>query len=402
MKPLETRRGCSPPYLRTLGLSLAVAVLTSALVVAGAVFGQPDQSDRNPPEPSGIRVSAEAHDLAARKWGPGSSEQSLAVIGSRAESPESRRLVLEKIQSKRRELAPDVSRQLLSLSLELAKDPAEEPRLSAAALRTASSVARFTEEVGRISRTDVKRDFGFLTALAGDTDRDTELRGAAIRAIGDLKLDEASALLRSILADPAQRELPAIARNALLSIRRLEEESAFDVISEVMRRTENPAIFGTAAYSLGQIRTAESMARLVQLEDRFPDSGSVDAVLVDMEDVILDVFGDPNDANVVDAIEATRHLWRDGQRARYILALRSLLTTAPVIARRTCAQRLIEAASLLDLESEKEELKAIQGAISEQPELKDYADQIRSRLTAEMIVPTTSGPSRPVVLKPGQ
>ena len=158
----------------------------------------------------------------------------------------------------------------------------------------------------------------------------------------------------------------------------------------MLSRTEDPSIFGTAAFSLGQIKTVESMVNLVKNSDRFPDSASCDAALVDMEDTILDVLKNPQDENLIHAIYATRHLWREGQRERYVPQLRMLLSTAPILARKAALDRLLEVVSTLKLDDEKRELEPILIEIVNQPELKQYTERIRKRMLAVELEPTYS------------
>ncbi len=138
---------------------------------------------------------------------------------------------------------------------------------------------------------------------------------------------------------------PEIARCACLALQQVDGLSAVTPIKGILNTTQDASIFGTAAFTLGQIGAPESMAALVETDSRFTTSGSCDAVLVDMEDVILATLNDPNQPNLIPAISATQHLWRDGQRERYVPLLRTLLATAPLAARKAALERLIEAAA---------------------------------------------------------
>jgi hypothetical protein len=200
-------------------------------------------------------------------------------------------------------------------------------------------------------------------------------------------MEEAKTVLRAILVDPVESNKPDIARNALLATWRLEGQEATEPITEVLVRTQNLEIFGTAIFSLGQIKTEQSMVRIVQQMDRFPDSGSADAVLVDMEEIILNVLSDPDNENLEHAIHATTHLWREGQRERYFPKLKALLATAPVPLRIASLERMIDVTSRLEFEAEKLELRSVLPLIINQPELGEYAEYIQRRLSATLIVP---------------
>lgn len=345
---------------------------------------------------TGIPVSAEAKALLEQKWDDSSIEKSLTLIGNRNESVNSRRAILEKFKKEERKLNSETLIRLFNKTMLLAKDSTEPFELSITAIRTMENAGLLLKERKQFTKADIRRDVSFLIEIAKNKDRDLKLRGTAIRATGVLGVEEAIVLLRELLADPIESSKPEIAQNALLTIGRLEGNDAIGTISEVFGRTQNPMIFGTAAFSLGQIKTTESMAKLVQNEDRFPNSGLPDAALVEMEDTILGVLTNPHDENLSDAIKATRHLWRKGQKERYVSKLHELLTTAPLEIRKRALDRLLEVASSLRLDEEKLELKIILPLIAHQSELEEYSWRIQRRLNAIVLFPqvTITTPKR--------
>ena len=358
--------------------------------------------DRPPPEEEindlqRASVSADVRNFLERRWDDTSFDEGLSLVENQSESTESRILVMDKLRSNRRGLTPRESRQLFDQAALVVRDSAEPPKLLTSAVRTMASVAVLMEERGQLTKEEMRSDALFLVDMVRDDTRDVELRGAAIRAVGDLQPDGARVLLQELLDDPIESTRPEIARNALIAIQSIEGANAVGSLSAILASTEDPVIFGTAAFSLGQINTTESMAKLVQYESRFPESNSVDAVLVDMEDIVLDVLSNPQDENLLFAVGATRHLWRDGQRERYVPLLRELLTTAPVTSRQAILDRLLDAAGTLEFEAEKYELELILPEVVNQPELAKYADQIRRRLSATVVVPGRRATSVPVV-----
>ena len=128
---------------------------------------------------------------------------------------------------------------------------------------------------------------------------------------------------------------------------------------------------------------------------RFPRSGSCDAALVDMDDVIIGMLKNPKDENLTAAVRASRYLWREGQRETYTPLLRNLLSCAPLAARKAAAERLLETASSLDFQSEKRELALVSAAIGNQAELQEYQQQIQSRLSAGVVAPNAAGTALP-------
>jgi hypothetical protein len=68
-----------------------------------------------------------------------------------------------------------------------------------------------------------------------------------------------------------------------------------------------------------------------------------------------------------------------------------------VTSRQAILDRLLDAAGTLEFEAEKYELELILPEVVNQPELAKYADQIRRRLSATVVVPGRRATSVPVV-----
>lgn len=369
-------------------LLVSIMLFKASIGLLQNAQAQNEQPQANKTDSRDSQVSIEVRKFLTCQWDAFSLEQGISLLQNRKESIESRKLVIDKLRSKRRELDPESLQRVLNQVILIAKDTTESPEISAEAIRSMASLIGLMEEKGQIMKSEVKQDISFLIEVARDQKQDIKLRGTAIRALGDLQIQEARLLLRELLADQSNLNRPEIARNACISIWRLEGKEAVVPISEVLSRTEDPSIFGTAAFSLGQIKTVESMVNLVKNSDRFPDSASCDAVLVDMEEIILEVLKNPQDESLIYAIHATHHLWREGQRERYVPQLRMLLPTAPLLARKAALDRLLEVVSTLKLDDEKRELEPILIAIVNQPELNQYTERIRKRMLAVELKPT--------------
>ena len=132
------------------------------------------------------------------------------------------------------------------------------------------------------------------------------------------------------------------------------------------------------------------MSALVENARRFPDSASCDAALVNMDRVIIQTLKRSDNPAVIQAIQATEHLWKDGQREEYVPALQALLNVGPLAVKRTSCARLVDAASRLPFAQEKQELSVVLAMIELSPELADYAEKIRLRLSATVLVPATA------------
>lgn len=106
-----------------------------------------------------------------------------------------------------------------------------------------------------------------------------------------------------------------------------------------------------------------------------------------MAEVICDALQGIDEQKVSYGIRATRHLWREQQRQKYIPLLRRLLRTASLDTRKAALERLLEKASTLEFEQEKRRLVPTLEAIVDQPEFAKYQQQIRQRLSAELLTP---------------
>lgn len=337
---------------------------------------------------SGNGMTSAAQALLARPVDAPAFTEGLALLQSRSEPAHARRMVLEKMHGARRGLDSRQARALLDAATALARDGAESPTLAAQAIDTMASLNLLLLERGELTPAQTRQEAPFLMTVAGDAGRAREMRGRALRALADLKAGEAVPLLRRLLADPAADGQPEVTRNGSLALARLSPETALEPLTALMRRTADRSVFGSAAFAVGQLRTADAMAALAGLQDRFPDSDSCAAALAELEAPILAVLANPADPRLEAAIRASANLWKQGQRERLVPLLHGLLATAPAAARAAAVERLLGAAGALDPAAENRELRAILAQIAGQPELGVQTGQIRRRLAAKPLEPT--------------
>lgn len=340
-------------------------------------------------------VSLKASTWLSRKWDASSFRDGVTLLQNRTETIGSRAAALEELHVERGRLAPEEMRELLNEARLIATDRTESPLLSAHATRVMANMALTLEEKNLMTHEEAEKDASFLLEVAQDPARDLLFRAQAINGLGLLKVTTASPALRALLKDAASVNKPEIARPSCLALWRIEGNGALIPITEAMQTTTDATVFGMAAFTLGQIKEPESVAALVQNLGRFPNSGSCDAALVEMEDVILGVLRDPNHPDLAEAIRATRHLWKEGQSASYVPLLQQLLKTAPAEARRTALDRLLEYAGTLEFAKEKQELAAILTLISDQPQMDEYVQRIQRRVSATVLTPTRIGRTVP-------
>jgi hypothetical protein len=379
-------------------LRVLLVALTVLLATQLTGFGQQPNSG---PELPNSPMSAKAQELLKGRWDDSSFSRGVAILKDRNESPRSRMATLEFLHTQRGRLNREQMGQALDQITIIAKDRAEHPALSARAVRAMANLTLTMEENKHLTRIEAKKEGAFLAEAAQDSTLDPLYRANVINALGVLKIDEAAPVLRKLLKDPDNANRPDIARPACLSLWRIEGKAAAAAATEILQTTKDPSVFGTAAFTLGQIKEPNSVAALVRNFHRFPDSGSCDTALAEMDDVILEVLRNPNHANLAEAIRATRYLWKDGQSDHYVPLLQQLVTTAPAEARLTALDRLLECASTLDFAKEKQQLATILPLISNQPEMDKYVQRIQQRMSATVLTPAETTAPTPSIQEKG-
>lgn len=371
------------------------------LVFYAHAFAQPEPpATRQNADQSALSASARA--LVSDAWNGTSAQRGLAIMSNPAEKPVSRAAAMQVLHANRRKMMPTEMRELLTGAVKLAKDASLDETNAALAVSILANTAITLKEQGQLSEAETKAESAFLITTVNDARRHVQLRASAITALGVLKVMEARDSLREILTNAATRDAAELARPACLSLMRIDGARAVPDLAHVLRETRESRVFGTAAFALGQLKSRESMAALVEQFGRFPDSGACGAALVEMEDTITRVLQNPKDEHLTAAIHASRQLWREGQRETCAPLLRKLVSTAPAPARKEAAERLIESASVLDFESEKRELSLLAEAVAGQAELQEFQERIQLRLSAVLAVPEAgAGMEVPIVLKKG-
>jgi hypothetical protein len=112
-----------------------------------------------------------------------------------------------------------------------------------------------------------------------------------------------------------------------------------------------------------------------------------------MEIVIFGILNNPADPELIDAIKATKYLGGEGQRERAIPLLRNLLTTAPLEGRKASLDSLLNIIGTLDFEAGKQELSQILPLIENQSNLSNYTEQVKQRLSAELLPAQIQSPT---------
>ncbi|MGA3283337.1 MAG: hypothetical protein ABSD57_02610 [Verrucomicrobiota bacterium] len=308
-------------------------------------------------------------------------------------------MALEKLFSKRHSMSEAELRGFQLMLEEQIRATSDDPYVVATSVHTLAGLLDYLKSRGLVSKADIAADGELLVSYMSDDTLDLQVRGAAIRAVGDLGITNGQKPIEEMLFDAANVNTPEIARNGCLALVKLANEESFTPIRGVFETTSDSSVFGTAAFCLGQINNTEAMSALAENARRFPDSESCDAALVNMDKVILETLNHPDSPVVINAIQATEHLWKDGQREKYVPALRGLLADGSLAVKRASCERLIDAASRLPFAQEKQELAVVLESIGQSPELREYAEKIRQRMDATVLVPATASAPAPSSIK---
>ncbi len=378
---------------RVVKVGRVASIASWATVLIAIAYSGSAQGQQTPRVAAAFSPRVKA--FIGARWNSNSFPQGMAIVADTKESSTSRATALDVLHANRRKLSTDELGTLFGEARRLAKDASLDETNSAYAVSAMANLALTMRDHGQLSEAESKQDTGFLLATATDSRHGVQLRSSAIRALGILRIAESREALREMLTDSASAKVAEIVRPACLSLMRIDGERAIPDLTSVLKTTGDVRIFGTAAFALGKLKKSECVSVIVENLGRFPRSGSCDAALVDMDDVIIGMLKNPKDENLTAAVRASRYLWREGQRETYTPLLRNLLSCAPLAARKAAAERLLETASSLDFQSEKRELALVSAAIGNQAELQEYQQQIQSRLSAGVVAPNAAGTALP-------
>lgn len=282
----------------------------------------------------------------------------------------------------------EMNRHIGELS-QIIEDPSEPLSVSIPALHLMSDMLLVMKERG-LSKDGVFRDQAdMLVDLASDSGRNAHLRGLAIRTLGDLGIEEALPIARDLCANKTVWAEPELIRPACLTLGQLGGKAAIPVLVDILDNASLSSVYGTAAYTLGQFKSEETMVALARCRDRFPGTGSCDVSLEKMDAVIFDVLSQPHHPHVPEAIAATRALYSPEHIDQSMPLLKDILTTGSLFARREALDRILEIIRASEYSVVQRELREVLPLIENQPELRDEAEGIRLRLSAVPLMPVS-------------
>jgi HEAT repeat protein len=237
----------------------------------------------------------------------------------------------------------------------------EDARFRTDAIWALSGTAMMLRKDGTWSDEDVSRECRFLLGTAADATENVQVRRMSIASLGDLQLKEGIPVVTAILTDKANENRPELARSSAIALAALAPDQALQPIANLLTVTTNATVFGSAAYAMGALRSADAISVLVSNRLRLDDNLSVDNAIESSIAVVLETLENENDPHILSAIAATSSLWRQDQKLQYTPLLIGLVTNrdAPIGVRREALVRLIEDADSLPLEARKERVTSL-------------------------------------------
>lgn len=314
-------------------------------------------------------------------------ERQISLVESKLASWKERLQAMHTLFNAKKLLSKQEQIGFLRSTKSISKDKKEDARLRTGAIWTLSGMGMMLKHEKAWTQEDVSRECQFLLLMAADEIENLQVRRLCIAALGDLKMKEAVPVIKELLADKANFNLPEIARSASITLAELAPEEALEPVGKILSETADPSVFGSAAYALGRINSSEAIPLLVENRLRLKDNLSVDNAIEAMIETVIAILKNPIDPNILPAIQATRSLWREEQKAEYTPLLRDILAdkTCPTDTRRAALKRLMEDAKALLLSARKERISALLPLIEGEDVFSDEVARMRLILKAQIL-----------------
>lgn len=309
------------------------------------------------------------------------------VLKSKSMPKKERLQALHTLFQARKSLSKSEQLEFLRATKSVAVDKQEDARLRADAIWAMGGIGMQLKYDKTLVDKDISEECKFLLQTAADETENLHVRRMSITAMGDLKMKEAVPIVKVLLADKANLNRPEIARSASIALAELEPNEAIQPVGQILSNTTDPTVFGSAAYALGRTKSRDAIPLLVENRLRLKDNLSVDNALEAMSETILDILEQPSDPNIVSAIQATRSLWREEQKAEYTPLLQEILANRilSLDVRREALKRLTEDADMLSLDARKQQISIILSLVEGEEPFGEEVIRMRQILNAQIL-----------------
>jgi hypothetical protein len=319
------------------------------------------------------------------------SEQLSAVVGGLPSSQKHRLTELHRRYQQKETLSRVEQIALWNDAAAFAQDKRIAVPLRADAVWIFGGVGMLLRHEKALTQQEIAAQAKFLLDLAADEKEAPKVRSISITALGDLKIEEAIEPLQKLLGDEQNYNRPELARASCIALANLAPEKAVTAIGPVLSKTKDAAVFGSAAYALGRTNSLDALPELVANRSRLGDNLSVDNAVEALSGKVFETLkGSADNPRMIDAVKATRSLWREEQKAEYLPLLRNIVAaqTNPVEVRREALRRLIEDSNTVSLETAKQRLAPLVPLIEKQDAFKEEFLRIQQTLNVRVLEPT--------------
>ena len=318
---------------------------------------------------------------------PVSVERLITLIETKSESRKERLQALHTLFNAKKSLSKQEKINFLHSARSISEDSQEDARLRANAIWALSGIGMLLKHEKTWTQEDVSRECQFLLQTASDESENIQVRRLSIAALGDLKMKEAVPVVKGLLADKENLNLPEIARSASIALAELAPEEVIEPVGTVLAETTDPSVFGSAAYALGRTKSREAIPLLVENRMRLKDNLSVDNAIEALSETVIEILKQPTDSYIIPAIQASRSLWREEQKGVYTPLLRDIVADEglAVNVRRKALKRLMEDADALTLDARKERLSALLPLVEDEDVFSDEIARMRLILNAQLL-----------------
>lgn len=309
------------------------------------------------------------------------------VLKSKSTPKKERLQALHTLFQARKSLSKSEQLELLRSTKSVAADKQEDARLRTDAIWVLNEIGMQLKYDKTLADKDISEECKFLLQAAADETENLQVRRMSITAMGDLKIKEAVPIVKTLLADGNNLNRPEIARSASIALAELEPNEAIQPVGQILSNTTDPAVFGSAAYALGRTKSRDAIPLLVENRLRLKDNLPVDNAIEAMSETILEILEQPSDPNIVSAIQATRSLWREEQKAEYTPLLQEILAnrTLSLDVRREALKRLTEDADMLSLDARKQQISIILSLVEGEEPFGEEVIRMRQILNAQLL-----------------
>lgn len=321
------------------------------------------------------------------KWDDARIEESMGIFKSRFTSVAKRVRVIDQLEQDCENIDEKYLWEIFDTAISVSKRNFDNSDVNSSALWMAYNFGKEYVRRGKLTQENLSEKLAYMHDIALDKHKNDKRRCAAFRIVAELGDKDLAAITLNILSEKPGKNNMTVFKRALLAISSLQHKDAEDVINGIIAEAKDPSVYHVAIYSLGRVNSKSALRIMMQNKDRYRDTHSFNVAIPEMEDIILSQLEDGYSEETIFAIQATKYLWKEGQREKYIPKLRELLSDSSPEIQVAAAERLFDAMMTMHYDEGKEEMRRTLPYLSSNPNLREYERRIRGRLNAVPVTP---------------